>query len=86
MTPRNEYLKQYHEEHRQECAFYKERQRARDQVVMFHVRRNVLYGYPLPETIAQDAERVERMRTELAAKIAEAVEVVKSADGDVKQD
>ena len=76
---RKEYLREYHAEHKQDEAFYKERQRARDQLVMFHVRRNMLPPYlPLPESIALDVDRVERMRKQLAEQIAEPVEVEES--------
>jgi hypothetical protein len=66
--PRKEYLREYHAEHGEETAAYKARQRARDALVRFHVRRNTLYGYPIPEAIAQDTERIERIRKELAAR------------------
>ncbi|MBN2684597.1 MAG: hypothetical protein JXR40_04915 [Pontiellaceae bacterium] len=75
---RTEYLKEYHAEHAQETAAYKQKQRSRDALVLFHVRRNVLYGYPIPEAIVEDVERVERMRAELSERMAEPV--VKGGD------
>ncbi|MBN2684987.1 MAG: hypothetical protein JXR40_06885 [Pontiellaceae bacterium] len=86
MSDRKEYLKEYHAEHAQETAVYKQKQRALDDLVLFHVRRNVLYGYPLPASVAADTDRVERMRAELAARMAEPVEVVASTDSTDSED
>ena len=78
---RSEYLRQYHAAHKPEEAAYKARQRARDDVVMFHVKRLVRYGYPLPGWVEADPRRVERMRQRLEKAMAEPVQVEVSGSG-----
>lgn len=72
---RTEYLKQYHGEHPEDQTGYKAKQRQKDTVWLFHIKREHFYGYPLPGFIAADPERCERMRARLAEQIAEPVEV-----------
>jgi hypothetical protein len=56
---REDYLKKYHKEYRQreendgyECH-RKEKERARRRVAMFHVRRNYLLGFDIPEFVKE---------------------------------
>lgn len=72
---RTEYMKDYHAEHPQEGAAYVVKQRQKDSVCLFHLKRERLYGYELPAEVAADTDRVERMRKVMEAEIAAPVEV-----------
>jgi len=72
---RKEYLQQYHADHKQEEAGYKGKQRQRDELILFHLKRFRRYGYPIPSTIKADTKRIGRMNKLLDQQEAEPVVV-----------
>lgn len=56
-------------------AHQKEKERCRDRLLRFHIARNHLYGYGIPEHIDQNSDAFARVRAEYLAQCQEPVEV-----------
>lgn len=54
----------------------KERQRAVEDLYRFHIKRNLLYGYGLPNILDQGSDVFERVRDEVKGQFDVPVEVV----------
>ena len=62
--------------HPQDESRRKEKQRQSESVMLFHIKRNHLYGYGLPDSIDCTSEAFKRVRDEYLARAEESVEVV----------
>jgi len=68
----------FKENHPQAEAIQKGRERARDDLYRFHILRNHLYGYQIPECVDKMSEAFGRVRRSVIAEGGETVEVVES--------
>jgi hypothetical protein len=57
-------------------AIRKEKQRAREELMRIHIRRNHLYGYGIPPAIDQGSDAFKRVRDEYMSAVDAPVEVV----------
>lgn len=76
----NERKKRFRENNPGYEARQKDKERARDQILRFHIARNHRYGYAIPETIDQSTDafkRVKRLFLEECAAPVEVDEVVR---------
>lgn len=54
----------------------KEKERQRASVLRFHIARNFLYGYGLPESVDQTSDIFQRVREQYLIKVSQPVEVL----------
>lgn len=61
-------------------AHQKEKERTRDNILRFHIIRNIRYGYGIPHGIDQESEAFKRVKREYINQCEELVEVVEERD------
>jgi hypothetical protein len=61
--------------HPEDEAWRKDKQRHRDSVLRFHIRRQHLYGYEIPALLDQSTDAFKRVRDEYIDQVKQEIEV-----------
>jgi len=57
-------------------ARQKEKERHKDALLRFHIKRNFLYGYGYPESLDRESDAFKRVRAEYMAELSRPVEII----------